>query len=54
MHYVAAPIKLNDGGVLGAISVAAPTTRMEEDMRKQVRDRVRQAANVIEITVTYS
>ena len=44
-----------DDEVLGAISVAAPTTRLAgERSAEEVPELVLQAANVVEINVTYS
>ena len=52
---VAAPIRTNDGRVLGAVSVAGPKSRMsgdyyESELPKQVRD----VASVISINASYS
>lgn len=55
LQCVAAPILSNDDRVLGAISVAAPTTRMEgRRFEEEIPALILQAANVIEINVTYS
>lgn len=55
LQCVAAPILSNDDRVLGAVSVAAPTTRMKgERFEEEIPELVLQAANVIEINVTYS
>ncbi|WP_135535905.1 MULTISPECIES: IclR family transcriptional regulator [Halostella] len=52
---VAAPFLSSNNEVLGAISVAAPTTRMKgERFEEEIPELVLQAANVIEINVTYS
>lgn len=55
LQCVAAPILSNDDRVLGAVSVAAPTTRMKgRRFEEEIPELVLQAANVIEINVTYS
>lgn len=55
LQCVAAPILSNDDRVLGAISVAAPTTRMVgRRFEEEIPELILQAANVIEINVTYS
>lgn len=55
LQCVAAPILSTDDRVLGAISVAGPTTRIKgERFRTEIPELVRQAANVIEINVTYA
>ncbi|WP_255171724.1 IclR family transcriptional regulator [Natrononativus amylolyticus] len=54
LQCVAAPILSTDDRVLGAISVAGPTTRIKgERFKKEIPELVSQAANVIEINVTY-
>ncbi|WP_248910854.1 IclR family transcriptional regulator [Halocatena marina] len=55
LQCVAAPILSNDSRVLGAISIAAPTTRMKgHRFEEEIPELILQAANVIEINVTYS
>lgn len=55
LQCVAAPILSTDDRVLGAISVAGPTTRIKgERFRTEIPELVTQAANVIEINVTYA
>lgn len=55
LQCVAAPVLSNGNRVLGAISVAAPTTRMKgQRFEEEIPELVLQAANVIEINVTYS
>ncbi|MGB9954731.1 IclR family transcriptional regulator (plasmid) [Haloarcula marismortui] len=55
LQCVAAPVTSDGGRVLGAISVAVPTTRMHDGaFRETIPELVLQAANVIEINVTYS
>jgi DNA-binding IclR family transcriptional regulator len=50
---VAAPIRA-EGRVLGSISISAPTNRMRGDrFRETVPDKVRRAANVIELNIKY-
>lgn len=50
---VAAPVK-TDERVLGAISISAPTSRMRGDrFEETVPDKVRSAANVIELNIKY-
>ena len=52
---VAAPIRTDDGEVIGSISVAGPTHRMKGDrFERELPERVLQASNVIELNVTYS
>lgn len=55
LRSVGAAITGPDGGVLGAISVAGPTTRLQDDrFREEVPEVVRSAVNVIDLNVTYS
>ena len=55
LQCVAAPVLGRDDEVLGAISVAAPTTRLtDERFAKKIPELVLQAANVVEINITYS
>ncbi|ESP87069.1 IclR family transcriptional regulator [Candidatus Halobonum tyrrellensis] len=56
LQCIATPlISRADGAVLGAISVAGPTTRMTNDrVGEEILDRLLQAANVVEINVNYA
>lgn len=55
MRAVGAPIVSDRLGVLGAISVSGPTTRMNgEWYRQEVPEKVKQAARIIGIRATYS
>lgn len=55
LECVAAPVLSNDNRVLGAVSVAGPTTRMKDErLKEEIPELVLQAANVIEINTTYS
>lgn len=52
---VAAPFLGSNDKVLGAISVAAPTTRMKGNrFEEEIPELVLQAANVVEINITFS
>lgn len=51
---VAAPIKRHDGEILGAISVARPTSRMKPDRLDEITDQLLDSANVIELNIMYS
>lgn len=52
---VAAPVVLSDGSVMGAISVAAPTSRMKDEwFRSELPEKVVSATNVVEINIEYS
>ena len=54
LRCVAAPVLGSDDEVLGAISVATPTTRLTgERFATEVHELVLQAANVVAINVTY-
>lgn len=54
LRCVAAPIK-GDDGVIGAISVSAPTSRLKgERLTADVPDQVVSAANVIELNIAHS
>ena len=55
LRTVAAPILTHDEEVLGAISVAAPTSRMKDErFREQIPELVKNAANVVELNIRYS
>jgi DNA-binding IclR family transcriptional regulator len=55
LRTVAAPILSGDEEVLGAISVAAPTSRMKDDrFRTEIPELVKNAANVVELNIRYS
>ena len=55
MRCVAAPIRSDDGGVLGAVSVSGPTSRMQGDLfEDEIPNLVLSTANVIEVNVKYS
>jgi len=50
LRCVAAPIRDYDGGVLGAVSVSGPTSRIADDtFHQEFPQLVTSAANVIEI-----
>ena len=52
---VAAPIKSDDGTIVGAVSISGPTGRLDEDrLRNELADAVMRTANIIEINLTYS
>ncbi|WP_101295839.1 IclR family transcriptional regulator [Halegenticoccus soli] len=52
MRAVAAPITDRDNTLLGAVSLSAPVRRIREDVfRKEIPERVVQAANVIEVNL---
>lgn len=56
LQCVAVPlISRADGHILGAISVAGPTTRMtDERIQEEILEKLLRAANVIEINVNYT
>jgi len=55
LRSVGAAITSEDGDVLGAVSVAGPTSRLrEERFREELPAVVRSAVNVIDLNVTYS
>ena len=55
LRSVGAAILGPDGEVLGAISVAGPTSRLRDDrFRKELPDVVRSAVNVIDLNFNYS
>ncbi|WP_136602378.1 IclR family transcriptional regulator [Salinigranum halophilum] len=54
LRSVAVPLRTDDGDVLGAISVAGPTSRLRGDrFQSELPDQLRSAANVIELNITY-
>lgn len=55
LHCVAAPLQSRSGDVLGAISIAGPTTRIKGGrLEEELPQKVLQAANVIEINTNFS
>ena len=55
MKCIAAPIIDRSDDVLGAVSVSGPTSRMQgQRFEEEIPSTVRRAANIIEVTVTYS
>jgi IclR family acetate operon transcriptional repressor len=55
LRSVGAAVTDADGNVLGAISVAGPTSRLrEERFREELPDVVRSAVNVVDLNLTYS
>lgn len=55
LRCVAAPIKNPDGRVIGAVSVAGPTSRIKDErFGSEVPELVMSAANVVELNLTYS
>lgn len=55
LRCVAAPVKSSENEVAGAISVSAPASRMEDERYNQeIPEKVRSAANVIELNLKYS
>ena len=55
LRSVASAVTSESGEVLGAISVAGPTSRLRDDrFRQELPDVVRSAVNVINLNVTYS
>jgi DNA-binding IclR family transcriptional regulator len=54
LRSVAVPLRTGDDDVLGAISVAGPTSRMRgERFRSELPNRLKSAANVVELNITY-
>lgn len=52
---LAAPVVLDDGTILGAVSVSGPSSRLTQDrIENQLKDEVTSTANVIQINVTFS
>lgn len=55
LRCVAAPVLSNEGRVLGAVSVSAPSNRMRGDVfDEEMPAKVKEVVNVIELNVTYS
>ncbi|WP_336037910.1 IclR family transcriptional regulator [Halobacterium yunchengense] len=55
LRSVGAAVTDPDGDVLGAVSVAGPTTRLQDErFREEIPEVVRSAVNVIDLNVTYS
>jgi DNA-binding IclR family transcriptional regulator len=55
LRCVAVPIRNNDGVIQGAISVSGPTSRFEGDrFRTELPEKLKSAANVIELNITYT
>ncbi|MFB6270828.1 MAG: IclR family transcriptional regulator, partial [Halobacterium sp.] len=55
LRSVAAAVTSPDGDVLGAISIAGPTTRLQDErFREEIPEVVRSAVNVIDLNLTYS
>lgn len=55
LRCVAAPIKSSENSIEGAISVSAPTSRMKsERYTQEIPEKVRSAANVVELNLKYS
>lgn len=55
LRCIAAPVKSSENEVKGAISVSAPASRMKSDRYNQeIPEKVRSAANVIELNLKYS
>lgn len=55
LRCVAAPVVNSDDGVLGAVSISGPTSRLHDDrLTNELADEVMRTANIIEINLTYS
>lgn len=55
LRCVAAPILSNEDRVLGAVSIAGPTNRLQGDLfEEELPERLLETVNVIELNVTYS
>lgn len=55
LRSVGAAVTSPNGEVLGAVSVAGPTTRLQDDrFREEIPEVVRSAVNVIDLNLTYS
>ncbi|GAA0237194.1 IclR family transcriptional regulator [Haladaptatus pallidirubidus] len=54
LRCIAAPVKTSSSGVLGAISVAAPASRVsDDDLHGGLAKRVLNATNVVELNISY-
>lgn len=55
LRCVAAPILSDGTGVVGAVSISGPTSRLHDDrLMNELADEVKRTANIIEINLTYS
>lgn len=55
LRCVAAPVTSSESGVIGAVSISGPTSRLEgERLTDELADEVIRTANIIEINLTYS
>uniref|UniRef100_UPI003EBCF134 IclR family transcriptional regulator domain-containing protein n=1 Tax=Halarchaeum sp. P4 TaxID=3421639 RepID=UPI003EBCF134 len=55
LRCVAAPILSNEDRVLGAVSIAGPTNRLQGELfEEELPERLLETVNVIELNVTYS
>jgi DNA-binding IclR family transcriptional regulator len=55
MRAISVPIRTTEGDLLGAVSVAGPSYRLEEtDHRRSIVDNLLSVANELELNVTYS
>lgn len=55
LRCIAAPVVLDDGTVIGAVSVSGPSSRMTvERIQTELAERVKRAANVIQINTKFS
>ena len=55
LRCVAVPIKGGDDGVLGAVSISGPTSRLQDDrLLNELSNETMRTANILEINLTYS
>jgi len=55
LRCISAPVLTDDGVVKGAISISAPKSRMEtEAARREYVEAVKNTANIVELSITYS
>ncbi|WP_227356512.1 IclR family transcriptional regulator [Haladaptatus salinisoli] len=55
LRCIAAPVKGTDGGVLGAVSISGPSSRMDgKRFEEELPNNVKRSANVIEINAKFS